>query len=81
MVVGSPAVVHLMSGPGGAERPVAVSTSAPGDDDIAITYALSVPAGGRVIVMHFAVQASTRAAAGSPSPSTGARPTPRRAAR
>ena len=63
---GSPAVSHVFAGPQpGLLPPVAVSTTAPGNDDVSITYQLFIPAGETVSLMHFAAQRNDRASAGA----------------
>ncbi|MGB6849405.1 MAG: carboxypeptidase regulatory-like domain-containing protein [Thermoanaerobaculia bacterium] len=53
---GSPAVAHIFAGPGAAAAPAAVSTNIPGGDELSFRYDLTVPAGERLVLMHFAVQ-------------------------
>ena len=60
---GSPAVTHLFGGPTGLLRLAQATTTAPGNDDIDWSFDVNVPAGERVIVMHFLVQSTDRATA------------------
>ncbi|MCB1875956.1 MAG: carboxypeptidase regulatory-like domain-containing protein [Chromatiales bacterium] len=60
---GDPTMAHVFSAPGAVLEPFSVFTNAPGNDDINYTFSFSVPAGGRVIIMHFASQNADRAAA------------------
>lgn len=65
-VTGSPAVAHVFAGPNGVQLPRQVFASrldpaGLGDDRVRFRYGLKVPAGGRVILMHFGVQAHERA--------------------
>lgn len=53
--VGDPAMVHVFSGPGASLEPSLVTLLS---DRIVYEYAVTVPAGGRAIVMHFASQNS-----------------------
>jgi hypothetical protein len=57
---GDPSLAHVIAGPGGTVRPSAVSLVS---DNLSYTYTLTIPAGGRVILMHFAGQNPNRAAA------------------
>ncbi len=56
---GDPTIVHAFAGPGAAERVLRVSTSAPGDDDVTLEFAVRLQPGERKIVMHFASQNSS----------------------
>ena len=60
---GDPTVAHVFADRLGLERPTAVSINAPGDDNFAFSYDLNIPAGGRKILMHFALQAPDRSSA------------------
>jgi len=59
----SPAVAHVFHSPNGLVAPSAVSTTAPGANEVTYTYELTVPPSGRVILMHFGVQSFDRATA------------------
>ena len=58
----SPTMVHALSGPGAALEPSSVY-AVPGNQDFQYRFDVNVPAGGRVILMHFASQNPNRAAA------------------
>ncbi|HEX4954150.1 MAG TPA: carboxypeptidase regulatory-like domain-containing protein [Thermoanaerobaculia bacterium] len=58
---GRPAIAHVFAGSNAALRPSSVSLLSGGN--FQVQYAVPVPAGERVIVMHFGVQAGTRAQA------------------
>lgn len=55
-----PPLAHVLQGTSGAVRASSVSLSV---DNISYTFSVPVPAGGRAVIMHFAIQQSTSAAA------------------
>ena len=59
---GDPSMTHVFSGPGAVLEPSSVTASVPGDN-ITYTFNVLVPAGERVILMHFASQNSNRSVA------------------
>ncbi len=59
--LGNPAITHAFAGPNARLRPTMATLLTP--DQVRIDYALTVPAGRRVIVMHLASQRTTRAEA------------------
>ncbi len=59
-MTGDPSLAHVYQGSG---APNPVSTVSRSGDNIAYTWNVTVPAGGRVVLMHFAVQTGSRAAA------------------
>ena len=61
---GYPTVVHVFSGPNADLEPLAVTTSAPPNDLVQFEFQVTVPGGGRAIIMHFAAQNLDRARAG-----------------
>jgi len=56
-----PSMAHVIGTPRAAIRPSRVFTNAPGDDEFEYEFEVTVPANGRAIVMHFAVQNANRA--------------------
>ncbi len=66
---GSQAVVHLFSGPYAELEPAGVDTTAPGDDDVAYAFEVTLDPGERAILMHFAAQSDSRAEAAGQSQS------------
>ncbi|MCZ7678373.1 MAG: hypothetical protein M5U28_06205 [Sandaracinaceae bacterium] len=56
---GDPSLAHVFSGSSSSITPSAVSLVT---DNLTYTWNVTVPAGGRVVLMHFAVQTSNRAA-------------------
>ncbi|MEE8522766.1 MAG: Ig-like domain-containing protein, partial [Thermoanaerobaculia bacterium] len=60
---GSPAVAQVFHSPNGLVKPSAVATTAPGSNQVTVTYELTLPPRGRATLMHFGVQAFDRAAA------------------
>jgi len=56
---GDPALAHVFSG---SSPSVAVSAVSLSTDNLSYAWNVTVPAGGRVVIMHFAVQARDRAA-------------------
>lgn len=59
-LAGDPSLAHVLRGAGAAVDAAAVTLSG---DQISYVYGVTVPAHGRVAIMHFAVQASSRALA------------------
>ena len=59
---GDPTVGHIVSGPSAALEPNAVAATA-GNDNTLVSFQVTVPAGGRVILLHFASQSPTQAQA------------------
>ncbi len=57
---GDPSLAHVFSGAAPAVSPSAISLSG---DNLSYSWSVTVPASGRVVIMHFAVQAMTRAMA------------------
>lgn len=55
---GDPTVLHVMHG-NGSLAPTAVSTNAPGNDDVEFRYTLTIPAGRSQAIMHFSSQDSS----------------------
>jgi len=64
---GDPALVHVISGPNAPVRASAASLFS--NDNIAVAYNVTVPAGGRVVLMHFAVQSTASEEARTRAPS------------
>jgi hypothetical protein len=60
---GTPATVQVFSGANAQVEPYLVSTNAPGDDNIEVQFKLVMPAGTRMILMHFASQNPDRTTA------------------
>ncbi len=60
---GTPTTVQVFSGANAKIEPYLVSTNAPGNDDIEVQFRLVIPAGERMILMHFASQSPDRATA------------------
>ncbi len=58
---GTPALGFAFSGAGAAVQPITASLAA--DGELALQFQVTVPAGGRAILMHFAVQNHDRATA------------------
>ncbi|MCB9594160.1 MAG: hypothetical protein H6719_15620 [Sandaracinaceae bacterium] len=56
---GDPSLAHVFSGSSASIDPTAVSLST---DNLSYMWSVTVPAGGRVVILHFAVQANDRAA-------------------
>lgn len=55
---GDPSLAHVFSGTSPPVSPSAVSLST---DNLSYSWSVTVPAGGRVVIMHFAVQSEDRA--------------------
>ncbi|MCA9610901.1 MAG: hypothetical protein KC619_35145, partial [Myxococcales bacterium] len=55
---GDPSLAHVFAGSSPPLSPIAVSLSS---DNLSYSWSVTVPPGGRVVVMHFAVQARDRA--------------------
>ena len=60
---GNETLVHLFAGRGAALRPIEVTSNAPGGDDLRFAYEVTVPAGGRVLLMALGSQNPNIAAA------------------
>jgi hypothetical protein len=60
---GDPSLVHLFQAGADAGAPIDVRTVSQTDDDIDWTFDVTVPARGRAVVMTFAIQSRTQAAA------------------
>ncbi len=56
---GGPHVSHILSGSSAAVEPSSVDVFDAKEGDVIFTFSTLVPAGGRVIVLHFAAQAAT----------------------
>jgi hypothetical protein len=57
---GRPVVAHIFSGPNARVEPLSATTNAPGGNLVTYDYEVTVPAGERVILMHFALQRNSR---------------------
>ncbi|MEC7518420.1 MAG: MYXO-CTERM sorting domain-containing protein [Myxococcota bacterium] len=57
---GDPSLAHVFSG---ASPGLGVSTASMSGDNLEYSWSVTVPASGRVVIMHFAVQTTNRAAA------------------
>ena len=57
---GDPSVVHTFAGPDGPLAPLAATLA---EDDLTVDFSVTVPAGGRALLLHFAAQSNDRGTA------------------